>query len=151
MVWTWKHGCAPGHTRQPTRETTERRCDMMMVVHFCKDPAWSSAIYQAQCDATLQAGHRRCRCRSWRHGDQLKFRRCWHVRNRRIVFVVRLFRHGPAHGVFGSGLWLDLSREQRAKREARWPLQRPRGIRRRSERVIEAIPCSRPCCSRRGP
>ena len=28
VVRTWKHGCGPGHTRQPTRETTERDAEM---------------------------------------------------------------------------------------------------------------------------
>ena len=28
VVRTWKHGCGPGHTRQPARETTERDAEM---------------------------------------------------------------------------------------------------------------------------
>ena len=79
-----KHGCGPGHTGQ-TRETTERRCDMMVVVHFCKDSAWSSAAHEAQSDAVLQVRHRACRRRSRWHVDDLRFgRRVWHVR---VVFI----------------------------------------------------------------
>ena len=45
-----------------------------------------------QCDV----GHRRCGCRSRRHGNQLRFWRCWRVRHGRVVFViVRFFCHAP--------------------------------------------------------
>ena len=91
-----------GHTeqRQRTRETTERhhtrdnghvrqqsaQCDMMMVVHFCLDSGWSSAVLEAQSDAPLQVRHRGCGCRSWRHTDDLRLRRrVWHGR---VVLVV---------------------------------------------------------------
>ena len=81
VVRTWKHGCGQGHTGQRTRETTERRCDMKMVVHFLKDSSWSSAVHQAQSDAPLQVRHRTCGCRSSRHVHDLRFwRRVWHGR-----------------------------------------------------------------------
>ena len=73
-------------TTHGTTETTEGRCDMMMVVHFCFDSARSSAVHEAQSDAPLQVRHPRCRRRSWRHVNQLRHRRrVWHGR---VVFVV---------------------------------------------------------------
>ena len=108
VVRIWKHGC--GHTGQRTRETTERRRDMLMVVHFCQDSAWSSAVPEAQSDAPLQVGHRRCRRRSWRHVNQLRLkvvRLAWARRLRRLTLLPR-----PMPRIFGSGLGLEVLGEE---------------------------------------
>ena len=73
-------------THGTTRETTERRCDMMVVVHFCKDSVGSSAEHDAQSDAELQIRHRACGRRSGWHVDDLRFGR--RVRHGRVVFIV---------------------------------------------------------------
>ena len=59
----------------------------------CTAPNWTSEV----------------RRRSWRHVNQLRFRRVWHGR---VVFVVSRLCHGPFHGVFGSGLRLDVPGEE---------------------------------------
>ena len=48
------------HGTTDTCDNRERRCDMMMIVHLCQDSAWSSAVHEAQGEATLQVGHRKC-------------------------------------------------------------------------------------------
>ena len=68
-----------------------------------------------------------------------------------------------ASGMGASSLSLRMPRGLRERAPSRWwrgthggrgvprPLRRPRGNRRPSVRVIDAIPCSRPCSRRRGP
>ena len=85
---------------------------MMQVVIFSASSTRSSAVHQAQCDAPLQVGHRKCGCWRWRLVSQLRFRRCWRVKHGRVVFVDRHFRHGPFHGVFKNKLWFDVLCEE---------------------------------------
>ena len=85
VVRTWKHECGPGRDNRHARQLRETlRCDAAGI--FWEASTRSSTLYEAQCDAPLQAGHRRRGCRSWRHVNQLRLKRCaWHER---VVFVV---------------------------------------------------------------
>ena len=128
-----EHGCGPGHTRQPTRETTERRCVMMQGVN---------AVKRRSSDAApLHGGHRRCRRRSWRHVNQPRLKRCvWHGR---VVFVVRLFRHGPSPQGPRERAWV-----RTVSRTSYVGLcRRPRGNRRRCLRASDANQSSTACSS----
>ena len=53
----------------------------------------SSAVHQAQCDAPLQVGHRRCGCRTRRHVNQLRLVGTG-MRWSDVFVIVRFFRHG---------------------------------------------------------
>ena len=122
----------PGHTGQPTRETTERerlRCDAGGT--FLEASTRSSTVYQAQCDAPLQAGHRMPELPACQSAPARVARLAW-------------ARHSP-RGLLERALARFLSRTTRQWRPARWPLQQPRENRRRCVRAINAIPCSRPC------
>ena len=115
-VWVPGTPCQDTQTRvrARTHETTDTRDNRETLRYdggcgnFLEALTWSSAVHQAQCDAPLQVGHRRCRRRSWRHVNQQRFRRVWHG----VIFVVRRLCHGPFHGLFGSGLRLDVLREE---------------------------------------
>ena len=95
------------HTRQPTRETTERetlRCDAGG--NFRRRQR-GPAPYTRRSAMHRQVGHRRCVCRGRTHVDQLRFvgigmRWC-------TVFVVRLFCHGP---YLQALLWRDVPGEE---------------------------------------
>ena len=100
----------------------------MMLVANLGNLTRSSAVYQAQCDAPLQVGHRRCGCRSRRHVDHLRIKRC--VSHGRVVLIVTLLpwpipqclkKRAPAQSV---------SLTSRNWRPARWPFQQRRGNRR---------------------
>ena len=84
-----------GQDARDNRHVREQRDDRMMVVAF---------LFRLNAVRRRAPGavrwHPRCGCRSRRHVDQLGLRRCvW-------------LRLGPFHGVFGSGLWLDVLGEK---------------------------------------
>ena len=115
-AWDWWSGrgdtSVAQHTRQPTRETTERetlKCDAGGI--FWELLTRSSAAYQTQCDEPLQVGHRRCGCWSWRQVDQLKFGGIgmqWSA----VFVIVRLFCRGPYRRTLLSQLWRDVLGEE---------------------------------------
>ena len=95
------------YTRQPTRETTERetlRCDASG--NFMGASTRSGAEDQAQRDAPLQVGNRRCGCRSRSHSDQLRFVGIG-MRWRAVLVIVRFFCHGPYQRALLSLLWRE--------------------------------------------
>ena len=82
-------------TGQQTRETTEERCDMTHK-QFFRSTA-SPGRHQAQSDATLQVGHRACRCQSRWHVNQV-----WHSH---VLPVVWRLYCSPVHVVHRRCAW----------------------------------------------
>ena len=156
MVRTWKHGCGPGHTRQPTRGTTERDAEMRCKWQFFwrrqRGPApytRRSAMHRSKSDiGGADAGAAGMSISSGSRGGSA------------MPSSLTPLPWPSPRGLQERVLARSVSRTTRQRRAARWPLQRPRGILRRSDRAIDATPCghamdatqlSMPCSRRRGP
>ena len=106
VVRTWKHGCGPGHTGQRTRETTERRWDMMQGQFFLVDGfSWSPP------------GAERCSAPSWTLGvrtpaacqSSQAVRLAWARRPRRLTPLPWPSPRG-LRARRGNGVWRPLRR-----------------------------------------
>ena len=106
----------------------------------CSTP--SSAVHQAQCNAPLQVGHRRCGCRVHRHRYAVECRLC-HC----LTLLSWPILADPPQSALAWCAWRRVHRGHGLPR----PLRRPLGNRHRCGRAIDTIWCSRPGFCRTGP